>query len=157
MTKRGERCKNTSTTAAGKFCHLHQHQQKEDDCSVCLMQMSGSNSRRLECGHTFHTSCLQRWKLRSSTCPVCRSPFDQPRYKIRVVIEPDGIEMTRASSNIDNIVDLFGLDTRHIETFFTDIRFEIFNEENLLEILREIGFPSLDAPASLDAVGATEP
>ncbi len=120
------------------------------------MNMSGTNSRTLdECGHTFHKGCIDRWKRRNSTCPICRTPFDVPKYKVRLTIEPDGVELSNTTSNISGIVDMFGLDMQHIETFFTDIRFEVMNEENLLEILREIGFPSYDLSRS-DAVGTAE-
>ncbi|NDC89977.1 MAG: hypothetical protein EB075_14470 [Bacteroidetes bacterium] len=51
-------------------------------CSVCL---DPRPDYKTECGHTFHTSCLQTWVLsehrlkpydQDLTCPNCRSGID---------------------------------------------------------------------------------
>ena len=31
-----------------------------------------NNSKKLPCGHIFHTSCLRSWFQRQQTCPTCR-------------------------------------------------------------------------------------
>lgn len=116
--------------------------------------MTDTTSRKLDCGHTFHTRCLDRWKRRSATCPMCRTPFDQPRYRVRLTIEPDGQDIEMITSNIANISNLFGIDNT-MDEFFTDIRFAVDNFEILNEILREIGFPSSNL-TSLNAVSTTE-
>lgn len=133
-TRSGERCKNICT---GNFCHKHGNQQQ---CAVCLAQMNDTNSRTLECNHTFHTRCLDRWKRRSHTCPMCRAPFDLPMYRVRLTIEPEGTQMETRTSNISNLIDIFGIENHALDGFFTDIRFAVQNMETLNEILREIGF-----------------
>jgi len=148
-TRSGERCKNSTP---GKFCHHHQNQTEQ--CAVCWSGMTDTTSRKLDCGHTFHTRCLDRWKRRSATCPMCRTPFDQPRYRVRLTIEPDGQDIEMITSNIANISNLFGIDNT-MDEFFTDIRFAVDNFEILNEILREIGFPSSNL-TSLNAVSTTE-
>ena len=85
---------------------------------------------------------------------MCRTPFDQPRYRVRLTIEPDGQDMEMITSNITNITNLFGIDN-HIDGFFTDVRFAVENLDILTEILREIGFPSSNL-ASFNTVGTTE-
>ncbi len=137
-TKLGEQCKKI---CQGKRCYLHLNCSTEC-CSVCLNNnMNDTNSRKLDCGHTFHTLCLDRWKKRSSTCPLCRTPFDQPMYNVKITIEPIGYENQRTTSNIQHLMDIFGLDAA-MEQFFTDIRFTVMNTEHLNEILNEIGFGS---------------
>lgn len=31
-----------------------------------------NSSKKLPCGHIFHTSCLRSWFQRQQTCPTCR-------------------------------------------------------------------------------------
>jgi predicted Ser/Thr protein kinase len=88
---------------------------------------------------------------------MCRAPFDLPMYRVRVTIEPEGTTMETVTSNISNISDIFGLDTSHIENFFTDIRFAVQNLDVLNEILREIGFGGTSSNlSSTNTVGTTE-
>lgn len=150
-TRSGERCKNV---CSGQFCHIHTN---TTQCAVCLLPMSQTNSRRLDCGHTFHLNCIDRWKRRSHTCPMCRAPFDLPMYRIKVTIEPDGQTMERVTSNLTSISDVFGLEMNNLENFFTDIRFAVHNMDILNEILREIGFGSTSSNlSSTNTVGTTE-
>lgn len=42
-------------------------------CSVCLCSFEeGELLRRLACGHSYHSICLDRWLLTNATCPRCR-------------------------------------------------------------------------------------
>jgi hypothetical protein len=31
--------------------------------------------RILNCGHVYHTKCINRWRMRSSECPCCKQTF----------------------------------------------------------------------------------
>jgi hypothetical protein len=44
----------------------------EEDCAICSEQMF-TEFYILECGHTFHYNCLQRWT--KNTCPLCRTDY----------------------------------------------------------------------------------
>lgn len=151
-TKNGERCKKICKE--GKTtCHMHEG----ETCSVCMINMSESNSRRLDCGHTFHSRCLERWKIRSSTCPLCRTPFDQPMYKVKISIEPNNIEHETITSNIQSLVDFFELDALNTERFFSTISFSVMNNMDLTNILDRIGIiPPGMYPTSLNTEGRTE-
>lgn len=76
---------------------------------------------------------------------MCRAPFDQPRYKVKITIEPDGIQHETITSNIQSLVDTFGLDSS-FERFVSSISFSVLNENDLRSILEEIGFvpPSMN-------------
>ena len=42
-------------------------------CSVCLCSFEeGESLRRLACGHSYHSECLDKWLLTNATCPRCR-------------------------------------------------------------------------------------
>lgn len=44
-------------------------------CSVCLCSFEEPEMlRRLTCGHSYHSSCLDRWLLTNASCPRCRKP-----------------------------------------------------------------------------------
>lgn len=136
LTMNGQRCKRTCPEGR---THCHTHTNTEDTCPICMNRMTETSSRRLDCGHMFHTHCLDRWRRQSSTCPNCRAPFDQQMYKVKIMIEPVGYEHETVTSNIQSIADMFGLDTS-IERFFSTINFAVTDMNDLRNVLNEIGF-----------------
>lgn len=40
-------------------------------CIICREDMINA-SKKLPCGHIFHTACLRSWFQRQQTCPTCR-------------------------------------------------------------------------------------
>ncbi|MES1911673.1 MAG: hypothetical protein MHM6MM_004072 [Cercozoa sp. M6MM] len=60
----------------------------EDECIICRTEIADFRDRAtLQCGHTFHVDCVNRWLNVSQTCPLCRSDVDvKPmRFRARVV------------------------------------------------------------------------
>ena len=51
------------------------------DCSICINQIQ-EGEEILNCGHTFHFSCIQRWLRNNNTCPMCRSQVINTTKKI---------------------------------------------------------------------------
>lgn len=44
-----------------------------EDCSICLDKFNvGFYKRILECGHSFHKKCVDKWLKTHTTCPICR-------------------------------------------------------------------------------------
>lgn len=44
----------------------------DDTCAVCLDDMmDGVKTRKLRCGHEFHTDCIRAWVTKANRCPVC--------------------------------------------------------------------------------------
>lgn len=67
------------------FCGLHK-QFEGDTCSICLEDVTSKyTSRKLKCGHMFHSICLARWlnsgNENAHCCAMCRKPW-------RVPVEP---------------------------------------------------------------------
>ena len=52
---------------------LEEDQIKNDECVICLDTMNTDNSKTLNCGHNFHTTCIESWNSIQITCPICRA------------------------------------------------------------------------------------
>jgi hypothetical protein len=139
-TRRGVRCRVMARTGETT---CSRHAVVSPQCPVCLSDMSMSASRTLECGHTFHTRCLDRWKRTSRTCPMCRVPFDQPAYKVRVSVQRIAdnhvASESYTTSNISGVVNAFRIDPFVDPRFITDILFEIAGDESMSEVFNELG------------------
>ena len=150
-----------ATTLSGRECRQFVKdgarcwQHTGPQCSVCLSCMGGqSQTRTLGCGHEFHIKCLDRWKTScrgpDPTCPMCRTPFDVPSYRCRLIIECTG-DSTRSiteflSQNVHSIMEGFGLDynrliPNNIGRMLTDIHFDIDPSEDLRTVLYDLGLP----------------
>lgn len=42
------------------------------ECSICLDNISENAVKCCQCGHCFHEECIKRWLKNNSTCPLCR-------------------------------------------------------------------------------------
>ncbi len=40
------------------------------ECSICMEQ--SNEGVLLKCGHTYHKTCIEKWRKNKSTCPLCR-------------------------------------------------------------------------------------
>ena len=43
----------------------------ENECSICLKKYN-NDKVYLNCNHSFHRECINNWKERNDTCPICR-------------------------------------------------------------------------------------
>jgi len=117
-------------------------------CSVCFGYMI-RDTRELQCGHTFHTRCVDRWKASchgDPTCPMCRMPFDVPKYRCRLIIERvsdgDTSDTLFESSNVRSIMSGFGVILeRGQEMLQSEIRWDVDPDEDLIEEMRQLGLP----------------
>jgi len=46
-----------------------------NDCSICC-EIINTDTLTAQCGHTFHSCCLKKWKLQRKSCPMCRHDLD---------------------------------------------------------------------------------
>lgn len=153
MTLGGNNCRQKVSEGETK-CWQH----RGPLCSVCLGPMTTLRpNRKLECGHEFHTRCLDRWKASCTgpdpTCPMCRVPFDVPTYRCRLIIERVCDERRDSTNfqtnNVASIIEGFGIDFRTLVPptssgrFYADIHFDIDPEETLRDVLAELGLPDV--------------
>jgi len=46
---------------------------ENSQCTICLSATNNEEEKTyLDCGHSFHTNCIQPWLRRSEICPNCR-------------------------------------------------------------------------------------
>jgi hypothetical protein len=67
---------NRKTPFSRKFRRMIKKEQKQA-CSICLDELKPGTvaSEQIfsaDCGHSFHLNCIQLWKERGPTCPICR-------------------------------------------------------------------------------------
>ena len=41
-------------------------------CSICLNK--NTNPFQLNCKHSFHKECIEKWLNINNSCPICREP-----------------------------------------------------------------------------------
>lgn len=46
---------------------------EETDCSICREEVTQETGGHLKCGHVYHNNCINEWRSRNNTCPLCRS------------------------------------------------------------------------------------
>ena len=50
-----------------------QNELEDNKCAICLEYMKHTQLiTKTNCGHNFHTDCLEDWKKKSNNCPLCR-------------------------------------------------------------------------------------
>ena len=145
-TLTGDPCKRRARD--GNPCALHSTEQ----CSVCFVHMNGG-TRTLECGHTFHDRCLERWKRQQDrpTCPMCRAPFDAPKYRVTLSIQrvSDGVETVQEVpvDDIEALASEFDIQLHTVNANYRmDIMFGIDENEDLREVLNDLGIIHFELP-----------
>ena len=62
-----------------KFIKFKEHdikfKKQDKECAICFEIMKPEETKRLPCGHEFHTLCITPW-LRKNTGPLCRANID---------------------------------------------------------------------------------
>jgi SUMO ligase MMS21 Smc5/6 complex component len=61
----------------------------KEECSICLEELNTSNFLLTSCNHFFHIDCINNWKKKSTTCPLCR----ENNYKITCKYNNEGKEI----------------------------------------------------------------
>ncbi|XP_022741340.1 RING-H2 finger protein ATL2-like [Durio zibethinus] len=71
------------------------------ECAVCLSEFEENESGRVlpKCNHSFHLECIDMWFHSHSTCPLCRTPVEEPalvsenpRDLVLTINDPSGVE-----------------------------------------------------------------
>lgn len=73
QTLLGNRCRKRAKYD-NKFCHNHY----QEECCICLENVTPRISPKLDCGHWFHQKCLSGWMVNDNfTCPLCRKELNR--------------------------------------------------------------------------------
>lgn len=52
---------------------IKESKDKNESCSICSEELKENNKlSKLNCGHIFHTHCIEEWREKKKTCPLCR-------------------------------------------------------------------------------------
>jgi hypothetical protein len=57
---------------------LAQSKRRETSPGPCPICHDESPGYVTACGHAFHTTCITRWLLHATTCPICRTDLVRP-------------------------------------------------------------------------------
>ena len=151
LTLCGHRCKRP-VHEEGTKCHQHNGC---SNCSICMADIRTRGLRRLDCGHEFHKRCIDKWKSTGNhTCPVCRHPFDPPRFRASITIEP-----IIPLDPVQTIVNVLSGESgeriaRHFdihEGMGAEVRFTTENFGDMEDILTEFGL----LPDDLRSISST--
>jgi len=44
----------------------------KEPCSICLDPFGKKVIKPIQCGHIFHTACIDRWYKINPKCPICK-------------------------------------------------------------------------------------
>lgn len=50
-------------------------------CSICLEDLNENIMALDECGHSYHTQCIENWLQYNVTCPMCRKIVKNYNFK----------------------------------------------------------------------------
>ena len=88
-------------------------------CSICLESINDTNKKtNLNCGHCYHSECIEEWLNENDTCPYCREsqnptvifhPDCQPSLITKDFISHLILIMTSLSGPYKIVVDTKGL------------------------------------------------
>lgn len=144
MTLAKKQCKNYS---CHEQCHIHREpDENEPMCSICMLPVRTRGTRTLDCSHTFHKKCIEKWKHTGNyTCPVCRADFDPPRFKATISVEPltdmgQNIYTALSGATAENIARSIHLQ----EGMGAELRFTVENVGEINNVLQEMGVMTED-------------
>jgi hypothetical protein len=53
--------------------------ENDNSCSICLLNLD-NNIGILNCGHSFHLKCIEDWREKNDSCPICRNQIIYANY-----------------------------------------------------------------------------
>ena len=92
IKKTGLKC-NCKAKRGFLYCgrHIHYTQQNPDvvvpentECPICIETIT-RHFTVTNCGHYYHTNCLETWKRTSNRCPCCRTIMTRTTHHQRPV------------------------------------------------------------------------
>jgi len=104
--------------------------------------MRTRNTRTLDCGHTFHVGCINKWKSQGNySCPICRQEFDPPEYRVRIFVEYVG-NGNQPGASID--ASRHTAETIGRSVITADMLFDVDDIDMMREALQSVGAQEAD-------------
>jgi hypothetical protein len=75
----------------------------ETECAICLEHLKTEEFVETSCGHFFHTKCINIWRKKSTSCPLCRNTTYELTYKYTY----NGKEINNQNCWVSFINDLY--------------------------------------------------
>jgi hypothetical protein len=135
VTKQGKPCKN------GLNCHLHCNE--TETCSICLNPARKTRGvKDLRCGHRFHRKCINEWAVKGGgTCPMCRKPIDESKFKVSITIENTEQNITNTwplpTFSVSSLLNGLGFDD--FSFGMSEIRMDIDTNDDMELFMRDLG------------------
>jgi len=65
---------NNIPSVTFKTINVNNNVEKTCNCIVCMCEIEENEEcKKLECGHIFHSDCIDNWLKRTLECPMCRN------------------------------------------------------------------------------------
>ena len=109
---------------------------EEEKCPVCLtsLWLVGEEEVpvvKLSCGHKFHKNCIDQWRAKNATCPLCRAETALPAFDMGVETfvdfsgeEAEGMECLISLKLPDEM--------RKVHCFHTDLLEDVKKGKNVI-------------------------
>lgn len=135
-----------------------------NECSICLDDINnGESIRKLDCGHVFHTNCVEQWINTYSTCPYCRQcetniecywlwlkPYNlswiNKRFKYKYTLKKGYLEIKRKKQV--HTVNLYSV--KHVRATRNIITFIFYSNKKLLLWFKDVYGPFNELCTQLD-------
>ncbi len=87
----------------------------QDICAICYDELATSQTFKLDCSHTFHTTCVIEWFRRGSkSCPYCMNTGDNNSITANIVldrmIENNNLEEWERHPDVQNFIGIMSED-----------------------------------------------
>ena len=106
----------------------------QSQCAVCLEDLGSRNTTTLDCGHSFHYTCIFRWNRTHNNCPCCRQNINTDNSMVR--------HLNSEINPPNNIVDNSGGDIQSNNIEINDINNDI-NEINEINEINNANLPEI--------------
>jgi hypothetical protein len=103
---------------------LKEYNSTGHECAVCLTNCT-QETHTLDCGHVYHTTCIDKWLISHGTCPMCRHIVKKPG-KVKVIIDK---QANILESDIVEVIEHLPIKFFTSNKFFVDERLVLTNAE----------------------------
>ena len=79
------------------------------NCKICFDDKESNEVTTLDCSHSFCTECIDQWKSKANTCPLCRAPFAKEAVSDWPLIEVYGSDFRPSLKHMYDAITILNL------------------------------------------------